>query len=131
MKKILLTTLLITASYAVPAFKGALTFTQADGGEFRGNLKGDEWFHWVQDSHGNAIKYNNQSKNYEYGKIKEIQGNLDLVPSGTKVATGLNAMTQDISIIDPNILSKIWKQKSEKAHTRMIPKHACPTKQTP
>ena len=131
MKKIILTALLITASYAVPAFNGALTFTQADGGEFRGHLKGDEWLSWVEDNHGNTIKYNNQSKNYEYGEVKEVQGNLELTPSGTKVATGLNAMTQDISIIDPKILSKIWKQKSEKAHNKMKQKHTCATKQTP
>jgi hypothetical protein len=131
MKKIFLTALLITASYAVPAFKGDITFTQADGGNFKGTVEGDEWFHWVQDKHGNAIKYNNKSKNYEYGKVVENQGALDLKPSGTKVATGLNSMTEDISIIDPKILSKIWKQKREKATEKMNPKRTCPTKQTP
>ncbi len=130
MKKILLTTLLITASYAVPAFKGKVTFTQADGGSFKGTMQGDEWFHWVQDNHGNAIKYNKKSKNYEYGKVEEVQGTLNLIPSGTKVATGLNSMTEDISIIDPKILSEIWKQKKEKASTKMKPKNTCPTKKT-
>jgi hypothetical protein len=129
MKKIVLIALLITASYAVPAYKGSVTFTQKDGSKFKGTLKGDEWFHWVQDTHGNAIKYNKQSKNYEYGKIEETQGRIDLVPSGTKVTTELGSLTQDISIIDPATLSKIWQQKREQA--KHYQQASCPTKQTP
>ena len=86
MKKIFLTVLLTIISFASIAYKGDIEFKQKDGSKFTGNLKGDEWFSWVEDKDGHIIKYNNISQNYEYGEVKEINGSLDLVPSGSIVS---------------------------------------------
>ncbi len=114
-KIILLTSAIATLTFGAPAFKGDIEFKQKDGTIFIGKVKGDEWFNWVQDNKNHIIKYNNQSKNYEYGKIGEVNGVLDLVPSGTKVHPTLNTLSADNSKIDQQTLLSIWKQKREKA----------------
>ena len=121
MIKLILFVCMITWTYSAPAFKGSIKFKQNDGSTFSGRLKGDEWFNWIEDKHGDIIKYNKKSKNYEYGVIKEINGTLDLVPSSIKVG---NKPKQSISAdgtipnvlkIDKEVLRQIWKQKKEKA----------------
>ncbi len=130
MKKILLvSSLLLSQIHAVSAYQEVLSLKQSDTKSFRGTIKGDEWFHWVEDNHGNIIKYNPKSKNYEYAKVQRAQGYLDLVPSGKKVATGIASQTEDISIIDKKILLEIWKQKRDKERARKTPQ--CSTKQKP
>jgi len=135
MKRVILFIGMITLSYSVPAYKGDIEFKQVDGSSFVGNIDGDEWFNWVEDKDGNIIKYNKNSKNYEYGVIKEIDGEMSLVPSGIKVrkkigkesGLGVNMMKKigqasvdgvvspNINKIDKKELFKLWKQKREKA----------------
>ncbi len=114
MKKIIFLTIsLTTIAFCAPALKGNLEFKQSDGSVFHGQLKGDEWFNWVEESRGYPVKFNNKSKNFEYGKLKEVQGELDLVPSGQKVSK-LDTLS-DKPKIDKKILQDIWKRKREKA----------------
>lgn len=121
MIKLILFVSMITMVFSVPAFKGDIKFKQNDGSTFSGKLKGDEWFNWVEDKHGDIIKYNKKSKNYEYAMIKEVNGTLDLVPSSIKVgnkpkqSSSADGMIQTVLKIDKEILRKIWKQKREKA----------------
>jgi len=118
MKKVLFLTISITTlAFCAPALQGNLNFQQPDGNSFVGQLKGDEWFNWVEDSSGYPVKYNNKSKNFEYGKLKEVKGELDLVASGKKV-TRLGTLA-DKPKIDKNILKEIWKRKREKALSKM------------
>ncbi len=109
---------MITFVFCVPAFQGAVEFKQNDGSTFQGTLKGDEWFNWIEDKEGRIVKYNNSSKNYEYAKVEEKNGTLDLVPSGTKVdiIKKLDRNASEFFKIDREILKKIWNQKKEKAY---------------
>jgi hypothetical protein len=102
---------------AVPAYKGDITFKQADKSTFTAKLKGDEWFSWIEDKKGNIITFNKKTKNYELGMIKTINGNLELVPSGIKVSNNINTSStiKNIKPIDRNILKQIWISKKSKA----------------
>lgn len=104
---------MIAFSYSAPAFKGSMKFKQVDGSTFSGNLKGDEWFNWIEDNQGDIIKYNKKSKNYEYGIVKEINNTLELVPSNVKVGDKVEGTS--LGKIDKKTLIMIWKQKKEKA----------------
>ena len=109
-----------TLAFSAPAYKGNIQFKQNDGSTFSGKLKGDEWFNWVENKKGDIIKYNKKSKNYEYGIIKEINGTLDLLPSGIKVKEGtdMSAKSQSttgIQKINTKTLAEIWKQKRSSA----------------
>lgn len=109
---------IITFALCVPAFQGPMEFKQNDGSTFQGKLKGDEWFNWIEDKEGRIVKYNNSSKNYEYAKVEEKNGTLELVPSGTKVdiIKKLDRNASEFFKIDREILKKIWNQKKEKAY---------------
>lgn len=113
MIKLILLVSMITFAYTAPAYKGPIKFEQSDSSTFSGKLKGDEWFNWVEDEQGDIIKYNKKSKNYEYAVVKEANGTLDLAPSNIKV--GDKPEGSDLGKIDKNTLTKIWKQKKEKA----------------
>lgn len=102
---------LLTFSYAAPAFPGVIQFEQSDGTTFEGNLKGDEYFSWVEaKADGSIIKYNKSSKNYEYAVVKEVEGALDLLPSGVKVSAEHN-ISRSASIFDKSKLFEIWAEK--------------------
>ena len=111
-------------AFAAPALQGDMKFKQKDGSSFTGNLKGDEWFSWVEDKNGNIIKYNFDSKNYEYAEVVVNNGIADLVPAGAEVVEK-NATVRSSSRtvrstsavkpikIDPKVLADIWKRKRE------------------
>jgi len=101
--------------FSVPAYKGDIEFKQEDGSKFIGKLKGDEWFSWVEDKQKNIIKYNKESKNYEYAKVIEKDGKLELVASNSKVSPNRTSPFQ----VKKEDLSKIWKEKKEKAMRRL------------
>jgi len=115
MIKIILAVCITTLTYAAPAFTGDIEFKQKDGATFVGQLKGDEWFNWIEDEKEHIIKYSNRSKNFEYGRLKEINGDVDLVPSGVKVGSRLGTLSADQSKIDKSRLIEIWKLKKERA----------------
>ena len=67
--KLLIMSLLINSSaMAMPAVQGVRTFTQPDGTQFEGVLKGNAQFNWIE-SNGEIVKYNPTDKNYY--KIKK------------------------------------------------------------
>ncbi len=115
MKKILLIISLTTLIYAAPAMQGDFEFKQQDGTAFVAQLKGDEWLNWIEDKKEHIIKYSNRSKNFEFAELKEINGELNLVPSGVKVGSKLDTLSADRSKIDQETLTKLWKLKREKA----------------
>jgi len=108
--------MLISVGFSVPAYHGDIKFKQSDGSAFTGNLKGDEYFSWVEDKSGHVIQYNDQSKDYEYGIIEEVNGSIELVPSGSKVgasnSSSSSSATPSMPIVDVNKskLFEIWKR---------------------
>lgn len=120
MKNIILIIILTILGYAIPAYNGDMEFKQKDGFTFFGNLKGDEYFSWVEDEQGNVIKYNNNSKNYEYAKLEDANGTIELVPSGLAVSdVSSSSRSSSAELIDKKTLSKIWQKKREKSLKHM------------
>ena len=86
MKKLLkyiIPIMIVTLMEASPARDGLITFTQPDGTEFEGVLKGDSSFHWIE-SNSKVVMYNSEDKFYynatlsannklEFTKEKPIQ----------------------------------------------------------
>ncbi|HIC44340.1 MAG TPA: hypothetical protein EYO73_08680, partial [Sulfurimonas sp.] len=62
---LLILVLLATTLFGVPAMPGKLTFKQNDGSVFVGELKGDEYFYWIETEDGYIVKYNKNSKEYD------------------------------------------------------------------
>jgi hypothetical protein len=114
MKKMILLLLFTSMAFSSIAYDGDIEFEQKDGVSFTGNLKGDEWFSWIEDKSGNIIKYNTLSKNYEYATIKDVNGTTELVPSGTKVTNTINSDTTLLNT-NSNKLFEIWQQKRKEA----------------
>jgi len=116
MKKIILTVLLTTMAFASMAFQGDIEFEQKDGSTFTGNLNGDEWFSWIEDRVGNTIQYNRQSENYEYAVLEDVNGSVELVPSGAKVPDDSEA-SNSILITNPEqeTLYNLWENKRKDA----------------
>ena len=117
MKKLVLLVVMVSFGFSVPALKNEIELKQKDGATFKGKLKGDEWFNWIEDKHHNIIRYNKQSKNYEYAKLKKIKGVDELVPSGIKVIRDMNHAPNSFPSmqIDSIKLMKIWKRKRKEA----------------
>ena len=119
-KTILLLLTLATWSFATSAYHGKITFKQDDGTVFQGQLKGDEWFNWVEDTQGDIILYNNSSKNYEYAETKMENGKMILIPSGNKVG-----FSGDKTQISHDTLIQIWAEKRSVALAYQAPHKAC------
>ena len=122
MKKTLLLITSISIAFSAPAIQGEIKFKQENNSTFTANLKGDEYFSWVEDKQGNIIKYNSTSKNYEYAEIKINNGVADLVPAGTKVIEikNSNGIAQSSSHIQPikidkKVLAEIWERKRDES----------------
>ncbi len=107
--------------FSAPAYKGEMIFKQQNGSSFKGYLKGDEWFNWIEDKQAHVVKYNSVSHAYEYGVIKEVNGSLDLFPSGIKVGEESRQVRAagdtplKIPSVDKKVLVKIWQEKKRKA----------------
>ena len=125
MKKLGLIAVMIVSLFAAPALQKEFDFKQEDGTTFKGKLKGDEWFNWVETKAGYVAKYNKQSKNYEYMILKKANGIPALEFSNVKVrgkdsegaAQGQEQLPEQIKKIPSNELGEIWKEKRKK----MIP----------
>lgn len=122
LKLVLITITVAGTLHAVEAYPGDITFTQKDGTSFVGNLKGDEYFHWIEDKSGHIIVYNKKEEDYEFAKLQEtIDGMFELISSGIKVTenSAFSASLSDIEKIDKKLLHNIWKQKrKDAAHDR-------------
>ena len=114
--------LIFTGGHAVSAYPGDITFKQHDGSTFTGKLKGDEWFHWIEDSKEHIIVFNRATRNYEFAKLIEYNGvDVDLSPSGIPVVTSSRIPKAEAIIppkIDTKIMYRIWKAKRAQ-HTEM------------
>ena len=72
MKQIIKILMILVTLYgmasASPARGGVLTFSQPDGTTFKGLLKGDSSFHWIE-SNSHVVIYNPKDQFYYYAKI--------------------------------------------------------------
>jgi len=106
MKKLIITAvILLTSLQASSAISGTRLFTQADGTQFEGVLRGDSSFHWIE-SNGVVVKYNPNDKFYYKAIIDETQG---IILTTQKPATTANR-----SASLTNISHKVSQEKKEK-----------------
>ena len=107
MKMIWLLILINTLLFGVFAHKDKKEFTNRDSSKFRGYLKGDEWFSWVQTTEGYTAKYNSASKNYEYMILSNEK---KLIYSSVKVEdSNIRAvLPANIKVISSKELGKLW-----------------------
>jgi len=110
-------TILPAAIHAVPAYPGSVTFKQHDGTSFKGMIKGDEWFNWIEDTQGKVVVYNTKSKQYEYGILKKIGGKYELLPSGIKAVSNVqnSKAANAVPEVDRETLYEILKEKRDSA----------------
>jgi hypothetical protein len=105
MKKLIMSLIVAVSSLiAVPAFDGERSFKQSNGQTFTGSVKGDEWLHWIETKNGAVVIYNNNSKDYEYATIREIDGQEVLVASGRKL--GQINTNKSLASAKNNLISK-------------------------
>jgi len=123
----ILLSLLPFCLFSAPAFPGTLSFSQNDGEQFKGKLKGDEWLHWISLANDYVALYNPTSKNYEYAQIKTVDGKNQLVPSGLKVDERLHKLqplklSRSVAPLDSIRLSKLYRepkaQHTQKSHIK-------------
>ena len=110
MKNILLITLLLSSSlFGVPAFHAQREFKQSDNSSFKAYLKGDEWFSWIETKTGHMARYNKSSKNYEY-MLLDSSGRL--VFSNIKVvqSTIASNIPDGVKKIPTDTLSRLWQE---------------------
>jgi len=67
--------LMMTALSASPAREGIILFTQPDGTQFKGYLRGDSAFNWIE-SDSKIIMFNSKDKFYYITKVN-ANGNLE------------------------------------------------------
>ena len=84
MRSLLIICLSVLALYGAPAIQREIEFVQPDGTTFRGYLKGDSAFHWIE-SGGDIIVYNPKDKYYYKAIVDTKRG---LMP--TKEKAGQN-----------------------------------------
>jgi len=121
MSKIFISMILLSAVlWSAPAFTGEREFKQSDSSVFKGYLKGDEWFNWVQTVDGYTAKYNKESKNYEY---MLLDSNNELVSSNIQVAGSLSkapalksSSLEVIQKIPTKKLGELWKKAWKKRY---------------
>ena len=115
MKKIFLICLMGISLFGVPAYQGEKEFTQNDGKSFKGYLKGDEYFSWIQTKTGHTAKYNRNSRNYEY-MILSAEDNLLFSSIKVNSSNLRSNVPGEIKIISTEQLGKLWKKAWQKRH---------------
>jgi len=78
---------------ASPARSGLHIFTQADGTQFEGVLKGDSSFHWIE-SNSKVVFYNSKDKFYYYA---DFNANHELILTNEKPKLKHTEMIQRVS----------------------------------
>lgn len=114
-KHVLAVILFSTLLLAAPAYQGKRTLTQADGTTFQAKAQGDEYLNWIETDQGDILRYNTQTKNYEYAEIKN--GNLQ--KSGRIYKHDSQAVSKSASFtkkISRDDLKQLWLQKRQARH---------------
>lgn len=109
MKILLLLIFLHSLVLSAPAHKDRKEFTNNDRSSFRGYLKGDEWFSWVQTQDGYVARYNSDTKDYEYMLLNEGD---KLIYSNVKVRNPhtRSVLPSQIKKISSDKLGQLWQK---------------------
>jgi len=117
MKLLLLFFLLLNTLQAAPAFDKMREFKQADGSTFIAKGQGNQYLNWIETKDGDILRYNKESKNYEYAKIQ----NNSLKASGEvyQNSSALKAKSLSTQVKLPkDSLYELWSQKRAEARAK-------------
>lgn len=112
-RTLLLCSVLTTSTlFSAPSLKREHTFTQPDGTTFQGQLKGDEYLHWIESDQGDLLIYNRGKKQFE----KATVGSDALLGSGRAYHPASGSTLQrspQETMQRQNALKKLWLKRKE------------------
>jgi hypothetical protein len=118
MKLLLLFFLLLNTLQAAPAFDRMREFKQADGTTFIAKGQGNQHLNWIETKGGDILRYNRESKNYEYAVIQDNS----LKASGEKYQSSSNALKaksfSNQVKLSKDSLYELWNQKRAEARAK-------------
>ncbi len=117
MKILIVLAFFVSYALAAPAYNKLRDFKQSDGTTFKARAFGNQHLNWIETQDGEILKYNEQSKNFEYAKIKDES----LKPSGARYEQNNSKRARSlkhVGKIDKQELRKLWMKKQEEAHLR-------------
>ncbi|DAB29187.1 MAG TPA: hypothetical protein CFH84_11085 [Sulfurimonas sp. UBA12504] len=123
MKTMILLFISCVLLFGAPAFDGLREFTNADGTTFMAKAQGNQHLNWIQTQDGEILKYNEETKNFEYATIQENR----LIPSGIKYEKNSlkkASALQKVNKLDKSELSKLWSERQKAAIERTHPKNS-------
>jgi len=105
MKYIVLFLLITSHLLSAPAFSKMREFKNADGTTFLAKAKGNHHLNWIQTKDGEILKYNKETKNYEYAKIKGTT----LKASGVRYEKSNSKRARSLGHINKVFVSDIYR----------------------
>ena len=117
MKFLLLIFLLLNSLQAAPAFDKMREFKQADGSTFIAKGQGNQHLNWIETKNGDILRYNKESKNYEYAVIQ----NNSLKASGEKYQNSSVLKAKSLKTqtnLFKDALYELWSQKRAEARAK-------------
>ena len=107
----------ITYLLSAPAFSKLREFHHIDGTTFMAKAHGNQHLNWIQTQDGEILKYNEQTKDFEYAKIEHNSlkaSGIRYVKSNSKRARSLG----HINKLFMQDLQKLWKLKHQEARKK-------------
>jgi len=118
MKLFLLFLITVSQLFSAPAFTKTREFTNADGTTFMAKAQGNQHLNWIQTLDGEILKYNTQTKNYEYAKIENKQ----LQATGVIYEVNNSKRARSIGKINKlerSEVGELWREKQELHHVKV------------
>ena len=106
-----------TILFSAPVRSVEREFTQADGTTFKAKPFGNQHLNWIETKDGEILKYNKESKDFEYAKIEDSSlkaSNQRFERNNSKRARSL----AHINKIDKKELYELWAKKRKEANLR-------------
>ncbi|MEA2074116.1 MAG: hypothetical protein U9O86_11100 [Campylobacterota bacterium] len=111
LKIIMLLIFIGTFLNAGPARGGLIKFTQPDGTQFEGYLKGDSTFHWIE-SNSKVVMYNKEDRFYYNAKVNN-NGKLEISNTKPVIINKLYEKRVGISLSEKRDLHTLDKESVE------------------
>ncbi|MEA3227490.1 MAG: hypothetical protein U9P38_00295 [Campylobacterota bacterium] len=117
MKILLLFIFIISNLLSAPAYQKMRDFKNGDGTVFKAKAQGNQYLNWIETDDGEILKYNQESKNFEYAKIIDNS----LKASGTRYEKNNSKRARSlgrINKIDYEDIYKLWKKREKEVLLR-------------
>ncbi len=110
--------LMVELLYSAPALSVVRDFRQSDGSTFQAKAQGDQYLNWIETKDGDILRYNENSRDFEYATIKDSS----LKPSGSRYTQKRYRDSVSIKKIDKNELYKLWMKKKRESNLKRFSK---------